>query len=196
MLVDRGAVLIDADQIVRELQEPGQPVFEAMVDHFGDGIVGDDGTLNRPAVAEIVFNDSEQLETLNGIVHPAVTEKVIERLAAVAETGEIVVQDIPLLVESGRTGFSGVIVVDVPPEVAIERLVTHRGFDEDDARARIANQASREERRAIADQVIDNSGDLAHLEAQIGPVWDWMQTLEAADPDVKRTESTASESDQ
>jgi len=193
LLVDQGAVLVDADRIVRELQEPGQAVYAAMVAHFGDGIVAEDASLNRPAIAEIVFNDADRLKELNDIVHPAVTDVVVERLAALAETDSIVVQDIPLLVESGRTGFSGVIVVDCPADVAVERLVSHRGFSEEDARARIASQASREDRLAIADRVVDNSGDLVHLEAQISQVWEWMQTLEDADSDITASEKKSSD---
>ena len=194
MLVDLGAELVDADAIVKELQEPGQPVFVSMVDHFGDRIVGDDGALDRAAVADIVFNDADELTALNGIVHPKVFEVVMERLEALAETDAIVIQDIPLLAESGRTGFSGVVVVDCPPEVAVERLVTHRDFSEEDARARIANQADRDERLAIADKVVDNGGELVALEPQIAEVWAWMQTLEPAE-DLKPKEADNPESD-
>ena len=171
MLEERGAVLIDADRIVRALQEPGQPVFEAMVDAFGGGIVAADGTLDRQAVADIVFADAEALTRLNAIVHPAVGAAMAERLAGLAGTDAVVVLDIPLLVESGRDDMAAIVVVDVDPDVAVERLVQHRGFSEADARARIARQASREERLAKADVVIDNSGDLPSLRAQVDELW-------------------------
>lgn len=187
--VVRGAVLIDADRIVRELQEPGEPVHAEMVERWGDRIVADDGSLDRAAVAEIVFADEAELEALNDIVHPAVGREMVRRREQVEGTDAIVVLDIPLLVRADGESIadqysqlSGIVVVDVDPELAIERLVTHRGFDEADARRRIANQASREARRAVADRVIDNSGDLASLEQQIDAVWEWMTALEHPEP--------------
>lgn len=166
-----GAVIVDADRIVRELQEPGEPVFEAMVAEFGDHIVASDGTLDRPAVADIVFGDTEALTRLNGIVHPAVGAEMATRLQALAETDAVVILDIPLLVESGRNDLAGIIVVDVDPEVAVQRLVAHRGFNEHDARARMARQAARDDRLARADVIIDNSGDVAALHAQVDALW-------------------------
>lgn len=180
-LARRGAVVIDADAITRELQEPGTEVFVAMVDRFGPGIVGADGRLDRPAVADIVFHDPEALADLNAIVHPAVGLEIARRLEEAAEGDGIVVLDVPLLVESGRDDLAGTIVVDVDPEVAVERLVAHRGFREHDARARIANQAPREERLARADLVVDNSGDLADLEAEIERCWVWAQSIGGPD---------------
>jgi dephospho-CoA kinase len=184
LLVARGAVLIDADRIVRDLQKPGQPVFEAMVARWGDRIVADDGTLDRAAVAEIVFSDEDELTALNDIVHPAVGNEMQARREAVEGTDAVVVLDIPLLVRAdGKPiaeqyrDLAGIIVVDVDPELAVARLVAHRGFGEEDARNRIANQASREERRAVADVVIDNSGDLDALEAEVDRAWAWIQTL-------------------
>jgi len=180
-LVTRGAVLVDADQIVRELQAPAGAVFAAMVDRFGDGIVADDGTLDRQAVAGLVFADPEALESLNAIVHPVVGAEMKARRDALAETGDVVVLDIPLLVKPdgslGRAEWSelaGVIVVDCDPSVAVERLVSHRGFDAADAQARIAAQASRDQRRAVADRIIDNTGGLAALEPQLDACWRWM----------------------
>ena len=126
-LEERGAVVVDADRIVRELQQPGEPVFEAMVAEFGPGIVAEDGTLDRQAVADIVFADADRLAVLNKIVHPAVGVAMAERLAALAETDETVILDIPLLVESGRDDLAAIIVVDVDPEVALARLVEFRG---------------------------------------------------------------------
>lgn len=166
-----GAVIVDADRIVRELQEPGQPVFEAMVDAFGDGIVAADGTLDRAAVAALVFDDADALATLNGIVHPAVGAEMLRRIQDLADTDRVVILDIPLLVESGRDDLAAIIVVDVDPEIAVRRLVEFRGFSEDDARSRMARQASREDRLAKADVVIDNSGDLASLYAQVDGLW-------------------------
>ena len=171
LLEERGAVVVDADRIVRELQQPGEPVFEAMVEAFGDGIVAPDGSLDRQAVADIVFADDDALKRLNAIVHPAVGQRIAERLAELAGTDEVVVLDIPLLVESGRDDMAAVIVVDVDPELAVERLVEHRGFDANDARARIARQVSRDDRLAKADVVLDNSGDVDALRQQVDELW-------------------------
>jgi dephospho-CoA kinase len=175
-LAARGAVVIDADRITRELQQPGEPVFEAMVERFGPGIVAADGTLDRQAVADLVFPDPDALADLNKIVHPAVGVRIAERLAAETETDHVVILDVPLLVESGRDDMAGIIVVDVDPEIAVHRLVEHRGFTERDARARIRRQAGREERLAKADFVIDNEGDLAALEPQIDACWAWIES--------------------
>ena len=171
LLEERGAVVVDADRIVRELQQPGQPVFDAMVEAFGESIVAEDGTLDRQAVADIVFGDDEALRRLNAIVHPAVGARIAERLEELEGTDDVVVLDIPLLVESGRDDMAAVIVVDVDPEIAVRRLVEHRGLSEEDARARMARQASRDERLAKADVVLDNSGDLDSLRSQVGALW-------------------------
>lgn len=171
MLEEHGAEVVDADRIVRELQRPGEPVFRAMVEHFGESIVASDGALDRQAVADIVFADSEALAALNKIVHPAVGVAMAERLAALAETDETVILDIPLLVESGRDDMAALIVVDVDPEIAVSRLVEFRGLSADDARARMARQASRAERLERADVVIDNSGDLDQLRQQVDDLW-------------------------
>ena len=182
LLVERGALLLDADAIVRELQEPGTPVFVAMVERWGDDIVAADGGLNRQAVADRAFGDADELEALNAIVHPAVADEMTRRRKALAGTDATVILDIPLLVESGHEGLGGVIVVDVDPDVAVGRLVTHRGFTEDDARGRIARQASREDRLARADVVIDNSGTVADLFAEVGLAWAWIEGLERPVP--------------
>ena len=174
-LAARGAVVIDPDANTRELQAPGQPVFEAMVARFGPTIVQADGALDRQAVADLVFPDPEALADLNAIVHPAVGEEIARRLGA-AGADDIVILDVPLLVESGRDDMAGTIVVDCDPEVAVARLVAHRGFREDDARARIARQAGRDERLAKASIVVDNGGDLADLDPQIEQVWAWIQS--------------------
>jgi dephospho-CoA kinase len=182
LLVERGALLLDADAIVRELQEPGTPVFVAMVERWGDDIVAADGGLNRQAVADRAFGDVDELVALNAIVHPAVADEMTRRRKALAGTDATVILDIPLLVESGHEGLGGVIVVDVDPDVAVGRLVTHRGFTEDDARGRIARQASREDRLARADVVIDNSGTVADLFAEVGLAWAWIEGLERPVP--------------
>jgi dephospho-CoA kinase len=177
MLAEKGALILDADAITRELQQPGHKVFDAMVDRFGSGIVAADGSLDRPAVATIVFADQQARKDLEAIVHPAVGAEMLNRMQAVADTDHVVVYDVPLLVESARKGYGAVIVVDVDPDVAVQRLVEQRGMDEVDARARIANQASREDRRAAADRVIDNSGTVDDLRRQVDEVWKWIQTL-------------------
>jgi dephospho-CoA kinase len=182
-LVARGAVLIDADRIVRELQEPGGSVFTAMVEALGPGIVATDGSLDRQAVADLVFADDSLLATLNDIVHPAVGREMKARRDALADTDAVVVLDIPLLVKPDGTlgrdewrALAGIVVVDTDVETAVERLVRDRGFAEDDARARLAAQATREARRAVADRVIDNSGPLHELDAQLDSCWAWMQS--------------------
>jgi dephospho-CoA kinase len=189
-LADWGAVVIDADAITHELQQPGMPVFEAMVERFGTGVVAPDGTLDRPAVAAIVFSDPDALIDLNAIVHPAVGAEIARRMALAAEPPErggppvvddrrtIVVLDIPLLVESGRDDLELIIVVDCPEEMQVQRLVEHRGVAEAEARARMARQATREERLAQADVVVDNSGDLAQLEHEVGRLWDFLVEFE------------------
>ncbi|HKY16644.1 MAG TPA: dephospho-CoA kinase [Microthrixaceae bacterium] len=166
-----GAVVVDADAIVRDLQQPGQPVLAEMVELLGDGILHPDGTLDRQAVADLVFGDKERLDALGAIVHPRVRDEMFRMVAEQSSTDNIVVLDIPLLTESGWDGIAGTIVVDLDPEVAVQRLVRFREFSEGDARARIANQASREERLAGATWVVDNSGDVDGLDAQLEQVW-------------------------
>ena len=179
LLAEKGGVIIDADAITRELQQPGQPVFDAMVERFGKEILADDGTLDRARVAEIVFNDAAAKKDLEQIVHPAVGAEMLKLMEAEAKTDHVVVYDVPLLVEAARRAmdFKGVIVVDIDPDVAVRRVIEQRGMDEADVRARIANQASREERRAVADQVIDNSGTRDDLRRRVNEVWAWIQTL-------------------
>jgi dephospho-CoA kinase len=174
MLAEHGAVIIDADAIVRSLQQPGMPVFDAMVERFGPGVVIADGTLDRAAVAAIVFTDEQARKDLEGIVHPAVGAEMIRLLGEHAGSDHIVVYDVPLLVESGKKGYGAVVVVDVDPEVAVQRIVTSRGMDEADARNRIANQVPRADRLAIADRVLDNSGSVEALAAQVDDLWEWL----------------------
>jgi dephospho-CoA kinase len=182
LLVSLGAVVIDADVIVRDLQQPGAAVFVRMVAQFGSPIIRADGTLDRAAVAQIVFSDKAQLAALNAIVHPAVTTEMTRRRQALAATDTTVVLDIPLLIETNYVDLDAVVVVDVDPEIAIHRLVEQRGFTEADARARVANQASREDRLAIADHVIDNSGSLDDTVERVAECWQWLCTLARPEP--------------
>jgi dephospho-CoA kinase len=177
-LAAKGAVVVDADAIVKELQQPGTVVFTEMVERFGPGIVGPDGELDRAAIAELVFTDETALADLGAIVHPRVHDEIQRRLEEQADTDHVVVLDVPLLVESGWQGMIGTIVVDLHPDVAVERLVQHRGFDETDARNRIAKQATREERLAKADFVIDNHGHPHELDGEVDRAWEWIHTLE------------------
>ena len=171
----RGAVVIDADAVVRELQSPGGEVLAAMVEHFGDGILQADGSLDRQAVADIVFTDDEQLKALNAIVHPRVQAEIDRRMGAQADTDNVVILDVPLLVESKAYDTAGIIVVDTDPEIALQRLVEFRGFNADDARARMARQATREERRAVAAYVIPNDGTQDELATHIDECWTWIE---------------------
>ena len=190
MLAARGAVIIDADQITRELQAPGSPVLAEIVDAFGEDVLDPSGALDRPALAAKVFGDPEALATLNKIVHPAVGREMAARLEAQRASDNVVILDIPLLVENPREGLCGTLVVDLPLETAVERLVSQRNMDRNDAEARIARQATREARVAIADRVIDNSGNLASLERQVDEAWQWMQKLPPAAADAGRVART------
>jgi dephospho-CoA kinase len=170
-----GALIVDADVIAREVVAPGTPGLAALAEAFGPEVIGADGGLDRERMAAIAFADPEQRARLNGIVHPLVRARSVELVAA-APPGSVIVQAIPLLAETGqRGGFDLVVVVDVDPEVAVARLITSRGMTEADARARIASQATRAERLAIADVVIDNSGDRENLEAQVAELWRELQ---------------------
>jgi len=171
MLAERGAVVIDSDVLAREVVARGTPGLAAVVAAFGPEVLNDDGTLARDRVAALVFGDPEALQRLNAIVHPLVARATAELLAQVPP-GAVVVQDVPLLVETGMSGlFDVVVVVDAPRETQLERLVTRRGMTTQDAEARIAAQASREERLAAAHHVIGNDGSLAELEEQVDALW-------------------------
>ena len=176
-LASRGAVIIDADAITREVQLPGSDVVKELAERFGPEVLAADGSLERQALANIVFTDPEALKALNAIVHPAVGREMNRRMIEQRATTNVVVLDIPLLTENPREGLQGRIVVDVPVETQVQRLVVHRGFDEADARARISRQASREDRLAKADFVVDNSGSPEDLDAQIDRLWDWLISL-------------------
>jgi dephospho-CoA kinase len=178
LLADRGAVVVDADVIAREVVEPGAPAYQPLVDRFGPEILLDDGTVNRPALAKIAFSDPAALADLNAVTHPAVGAVIAERLAEEAPTDHVVILDVPLLVESKRSNTAAVIVVDCPEEEAIRRAVA-RGLAEDDVRRRMAAQASRDERLANAAFVVDNSGPEDALPAQIDKAWTWIEDLRA-----------------
>ena len=188
LLAERGAVIIDADAIARELQAPGAPLLNTLAEQFGAEIIDANGALDRVALAGIVFSDADALKNLNKIVHPAIAAEMDRRMKEQRDTNNVVVLDIPLLAENPRKGLCGVIVVDVPVDVAVHRLVTFRNMEETDARARIAKQATREDRAKIADRIIDNSGDLESLTPQVDDVWAWAQSLPpAADDAGERT---------
>lgn len=166
-----GGVVVDGDVISREVVEPGTEGLAALVEHFGQEILLPDGALNRPALAAIAFSDEDKRKALNGIVHPLVARRRSELIDAAAEDA-VIVEDIPLLVESRMAPlFPLVVVVNADPEVRVRRLIDHRGFSEDDARARIAAQATEEQRRAVADVWLDNTGSEGRLVEQARDLW-------------------------
>ncbi|MEV6129745.1 dephospho-CoA kinase [Streptomyces violaceusniger] len=171
ILTSLGAVLIDSDRIAREVVEPGTPGLAAVVTEFGPEVLTADGHLDRPQLGGIVFNDPERLSALNAIIHPLVRDRSAELQAAVAPDA-VVVHDVPLLAENKLAPlYDLVMVVDATPETQLDRLVRLRGMAEDEARARMAAQATRADRLAIADVVIDNNGPIEALEPQITKVW-------------------------
>ncbi len=179
LLAERGAIVVDADQVARQLQSPGSDMVVALAERFGPEIVLPDGALDRAAVAALVFGDSDEaranLADLNAITHPAIRDEIIRRIADHADRDGVVVLDHPLLAEpsgaSLRDGLGAVIVVDLPSEIAVQRLVSSRSMDEDDARRRIASQVSRDERRSYATHVIDNGGSVDDLRRQVDELW-------------------------
>ena len=177
LLVARGAEVIDADQIVRELQQPGAEIYDAMIKMLGQEIVSTDKSLDRTKIAGQVFADESMLKKLNELVHPIVRRVMNERVESFRDTDKVVVLDIPLLVENPRPGLDGVLVVDLDTQIAIQRLVEQRQMKLEDAQARVAKQATREQRRAIAGHVIDNSGDRQALEASVDRAWTWIRSL-------------------
>ncbi len=185
LLQARGAVIIDADAIVREVQQPGSPVLAELAQKFGSDVLAEDGSLDRQAVANIVFTDPDALKSLNAIVHPAVGREMNQRMIAQRASNNVVVLDIPLLTENPREGLQGRIVVDIPVELQVQRLTSFRGFDEADARARISRQATRQERLDQADFVVDNSGGLEDLIPQIDLLWAWLVSLPQLPPDYE-----------
>lgn len=177
LLVGHGAVLLDADQVARDVVEPDQPAFGALVEEFGSSIVGPDGTLDRAALAAKAFATPEARAALEAITHPAIHAEFGRRMVA-APTDAIVVMDVPLLVESktaAERGYEAVIVVETPPDLRLDRLVD-RGLTRDDASARMAAQATDEERRAVATHLIDNSAGHEDLVAQVDTLWRDLQS--------------------
>ena len=172
-----GAEVIDADQIVRELQQPGAEVYHAMIKMLGQEIVSPDKSLDRGKIASQVFADESLLKKLNELIHPIVRRVMNERVESFRNTDKVVVLDIPLLVENPRPGLDGVLVVDLDTQIAIQRLVEQRQMKLEDAQARVAKQATREQRRAIAGHVIDNSGDRQALEISVDRAWTWIRSL-------------------
>jgi dephospho-CoA kinase len=171
LLAAHGAVVIDADRLAREVVEPGTPGLADVVETFGPGVLAADGSLDRGALGQRVFGDDDARRRLEAIIHPRVRARAAE-LEAAAGADAVVVHDIPLLVETGQAGsFDGVIVVDVPVETQVRRLVDRRGMSEAEARSRIAAQAPREQRAGAADWIVDNTGPLADLEAAVARVW-------------------------
>jgi dephospho-CoA kinase len=167
ILRELGAVVIDGDQLARDVVAKGTPGLAAVVEEFGPDVLTEGGELDRPAVAKVVFADEDARKRLEGIIHPLVFEE-IARLEAQAPDDAIVVHDIPLLAESGRAdSFDAVVVVDAAPEAQVERMLRDRGWSEEEARARMAAQASREDRLAIATYVVDNTGSLEELRRQV-----------------------------
>lgn len=170
ILRELGAVVIDGDQLAREVVAKGTAGLEAVVAEFGEELLTPEGDLDRPAMAKVVFDDEAARKRLEAIVHPLVFEEIV-RLESEAPEGSVVVHDIPLLAESGRADtFDAVVVVDVPVEVQVERMVRDRGWTEEEARSRIDAQASREDRLAIATYVIENTGSLDELRTKVEDV--------------------------
>ncbi|WP_406860289.1 dephospho-CoA kinase [Streptomyces sp. HUAS MG47] len=175
LFVSYGAVLIDADKIAREVVEPGTPGLAAVVEEFGADVLTPEGALDRPRLGSLVFSDAGRLAALNAIVHPLVGARSAE-LEQLAGPGDVVIHDVPLLTENGLAPlYDLVVVVDASPGTQLDRLVRLRGMDETEARNRMAAQATREQRRAVADLVIDNDGPLEELEPQVRKVWEQLR---------------------
>jgi dephospho-CoA kinase len=171
ILDELDAVIVDADVLAREVVEPGTDGLREVVEAFGSGVLTADGELDRPAMGAIVFADVEKRRTLEAIIHPRVRARATE-IEAGAAPDDVVVHDIPLLAETGQaSGFDAVIVVDVPQEMQVERMVELRGMSREDAEARVAAQASRDDRLAIATHVIDNTGSVEDLRRRVNEVY-------------------------
>lgn len=177
LLASYGAVIIDADNIAREVVEPGSPGLAAVVAEFGEGVLAPDGSLDRPKLGTLVFGDTDRLAALNALLHPLIGNRSAELERAAGEDA-VVVHDVPLLTENGLAPlYDRVVVVDASPATQLDRLVRLRGMDDGEARARMAAQATREERLAVADMVIDNDGPLEELEPQVRKVWEQLREL-------------------
>ncbi len=183
LLAGRGAAVVDADQIARQVVAPGEPAYQALVDHFGPAVVLPGGGLDRPALAAVVFADPAALAALNAITHPGIATAIAERLTVLGRAGQArVVLDAAILTDASRQLYrlAGIVVVDAPVEVARRRLVEQRGLSPADAEARIRAQPGREARRRLGDVVVDNSGSRDHLEAEVARVWAWWEELPEA----------------
>lgn len=175
LFVEKGARLVDADVIARAVMLPGHPVLAAAVEHFGHGILLADGTLNRAALGEIVFNDQAALQVLNHLTHPAIRQEIKDRMYALEKEDplRLIIVDIPLLYESELDNlFKKILVVYVPREVQLARLMERNGLTFEQASGRLDAQMDIEEKRRRADYIIDNSGELAHTEQQVAAIWD------------------------
>src|SRR5262245_29908003 len=192
LLEARGAVVVDADEIARQVVEPGMPALRKLAERFGSDILNGDGSLDRAALAAKAFVTEDDRKDLEAITHPAIGEEFLRQVGAAPE-GAVVVHDVPLLVESKRgLQYAAVIVVEAPLEVRLDRLEA-RGVPRDDAQRRIALQASDEDRRQVATWVVDNAGDLAALESQIEKIWAELQHMvdEAARGGERKAEPEA-----
>ena len=170
-LAAQGAVVIDADAVAREVVAPGTPGLAEVTAAFGPEVLGPDGSLDRTLLGEVVFADAAARGKLNAIIHPRVAQRMAE-LEQAAGQGAIVVHDVPLITENGlASSYDIVVVVDVPPRIQLERLTRHRALTREQAKARIAAQASRDQRLAVAGIVVDNSGSLTELDRQVGELW-------------------------
>ena len=175
-LVERGAVLIDADEIARQVVEPGTPAWGKIVEHFGREILLSDGRIDRTSLAAVVFNDRTKLALLNEITHPEVMRRIADRMEELKDGDDVVIVDVPLLAEVGADEmFESVVVVVAPETEQIERLRASRGMSEEEALARIASQFSAQQRTAIADWVITNDGSLEQLEREVDRLWNFLQ---------------------
>jgi dephospho-CoA kinase len=175
-LVERGAILVDADELARQVVEPGTPAWSKIVEHFGPGVLLGDRRIDRPALAEIVFKDRAKLALLNEITHPEVMRRIANRLEELKETDHIVIVDVPLLAEVGaRDMFDLIVVVTAKEEAQLERMRAARGMDAEAARARIRSQAVSEDRAAIADWLIENDGSREQLEHEIDRMWRFLE---------------------
>jgi dephospho-CoA kinase len=195
LLAERGAVIVDADQIARDQQAPGAPALIKMAERFGDHIIDENGALDRAAVAQIVFSDKNALKDLNAIMHPAIQDEIQRQILANVDHDGVVILDFPLLGENPRRGLAGTIVVDVPYELAVRRVVEFRGMSEDDAWNRINSQMTREKRLAAATHVIDNSGSLDDLIDQVDRIWPELLRLAPTVPEAIRADARSDRAD-